>query len=413
MSESAPQYSYLRIAEDKPYYFAPATSSPFVADYIAWRNVVSDAASEYAEALALMSLAVIVGANLRIPLMQEPRPIVPNLYMLLLGDSTTARKSTSQKGAAALLEDVFPECIMESPGSPEGFVQDLRDHEKTGAFLVQDEFAGWYASIQKKQYMTQLKDYVLRAYDGDRISRRLRTKRNQDGTEIGESDTVNRPVFSFLANGTPDRIAMLSGSDDIEDGWWPRWAIIWPTKFPPTKPLAGLSPNAAAMRTRLQMLLTQARHRVANPIQATFTDQCWPMIEAYGNQLAGNEDFRAVYERGNYRMIRVATLLALSEDLTGNGDIVVQARHVDDASALVDRWLNSAIRFASKLGNNEFENHCIRVLGRLERDGGETDRRAIAQLIKVNYRYLNDIGQTLQDRGLVELKDYGRVWKKV
>ncbi len=405
---------YLRVADtgSQAYYFAPATNSPFVADYIGWRNAVSDASPEFAEALALLTLAVIAGPNLRIPVLQEPRPIACNLFILLLGESTSARKSSSQKGAEALIEDVYPETILENPGSPEGFVQDLKDHEYTGSVLIQDEFAGWLAALTKKAYLAQLKDFVLRAYDGSRISRRLRTKTVQ-GMQVAESDTAEHPVLSFLANGTPDRIAMLSSSSDVEDGWWPRWAIVWPERWPPLKPLSGYNPSADSQRARLLSLLKLGRTRVqCNPL-GILTDDAWPLVEELSKRIEGITELAPIYERTIIRTLKVAALLAFSEDLAGQGNIIVQRRHVEDADRLVSRWLHSSIRFADRLGSNEFENHCARVIEKLKREGGTCDLRRISQLVKVQYRYLSEVGQTLEMRGLISMTGDRKQWTLV
>jgi hypothetical protein len=396
------------------YAFTPATNSSFVNDYIKWMAQVTDASSEYTEAAALAVLSAVVGGRLRVPVSVLPKPIPCNLYVALLGASTNSRKSTVMRWARHLVEEITEDVLIDEPGSPEALVQELQQRELEGAAMFVDELTWWFSAVKSKLHMADMRGFVMRAYDGDKISRRNRTKKVQ-GVSFEDRDVVSNPALTIFSAATPDKLGNISVVSDIEDGWWPRFALIWPTHFPPEKPLSAPSPVAISLQASITAHLQAAHERVAQGIKAQFMDESWDAYEEYRRSLiASRPEDEPIFARSDLRVIKVAALLALMDNLLGAGDIVVQRKHVLDATILVMRWLQSSLKFAAIVGETEFENQCRKALAALERLGGSAPVRDIYRAIHVDARRMDLLERTMHERGMIVVKQgNGKTWELV
>ena len=405
------------------YNFQPASQSTFVLNYIEYREATSDAPLEYAEALAIGVLSAVVGPRLRIPLRTEPVPLNTSIYVLLLGPSSVYRKSNSLKHAEMLVEEVVPAALMSTPGSPEGFVQDMGLHWESGALWVEDEFASTFQRF-RKPYYADIRGWMLRMYDGFSISRRNRTKKTKQG-DVADVDIVRNPALTMLTGATPDRLAEMSNRDDIEDGFWPRWITVWPRSRPPFQLIGPPSQRANTLRNTLRNtlgVLHEQRLGVVNgAVQGILSAEAWPEAEKHERRLteaAGKDEVNgAFYGRAITRIFKVAALLALVEDVEGKGNVTIHPHHLADAAALVDRWLADMLRFAETVGLNEFEKQLDKAWRALLRLGGEAPRRKIAIASRLSKRQLDDIKATLEDRGLLDVLPGeavgSEIWKAV
>ena len=392
------------------YCFKTVTQSTFVQQYVEYRQETSDAPLEYAEALALGVLSAVVGPRLRIPLRTEPVPLNTSLYMLLLGPSSVYRKSNSLKHAELLIEEVVPAAALATPGSPEGFVQDMGLHWETGALWVEDEFASTFQRF-RKPYYADIRGWLLRIYDGGSFSRRNRTKKTKGG-DVADIDVVRNPALTLLSGATPDRLAEMSNRDDVDDGFWPRFVAIWPQSRPPYQLIGPPTPRATALRNVLRNTLgVLHEHRLGainGTVQGMLTDDAWQEAEKHERRLteASSRDATngAFYGRAITRIFKIAALLALIEDVEGRekSNVAIHPHHVADAAALVDRWLADMLRFAETVGLNEFEKLVERAWRALLRFKGETTRRNISAATRVSKRQLDEIQATLEDRGFIE-----------
>lgn len=394
----------------RDYSFTSVTQSTFVQQYIEYRQETSDAPLEYAEALALGVLSAVVGPRLRIPLRTEPVPLNTSLYILLLGPSSVYRKSNSLKHAELLAEEVVPAAMMSTPGSPEGFVQDMGLHWETGALWMEDEFASTFQRF-RKPYYADIRGWLLRMYDGFSISRRNRTKKTKAG-DVSDVDVVRNPALTMLTGATPERLAEVSTRDDVEDGFWPRWIAVWPQSRPPFQLIGPPSNKAVGLRNTLRNVLGVLHERrlgaLNGTVQGILTAEAWAEAEKHELRLteASAKDLEngAFYGRAITRIFKVAGLLALVEDVEGRekSNVIIHPHHIADAAALVDRWLVDMLRFAETVGLNEFEKQLDRAWRALVRLGGEAPRRRVAIASRLSKRQLDEIQATLEDRGLLE-----------
>ncbi len=412
----------LRVVDDQfepeyvspDYSFEPATANAFVREFIRLREGTNDAPLEYAEAHAIGTLAAIAGPRLTIPVRQKPRPIACNLFVVIVGPSTIARKSDVQEHTHHLLKEIVPGHLIEAPGSSEALIQDLSSHQETGGVLFVDELAWWFAAAKRKTYLSEMKGYVMRAYDGSPLSRRNRAKlqKGRDGmmNRAEDADVADEPCLTILGTSTPERLAQVSSREDIDDGWWPRWIIVWPESRPPLRPMGPPDGAILELRAGVAARLQKVDGRLAGGVQALLTPQAWDtankIFEALETRAVEEPDVAAFVSRMELRVLKVAALLALADDLAGRGNVIVQEGHVTDADRLCTRWLTDARRFAESVGLNEFEyslNQAWRALIRMK--GRRGPRRDIARAAHVQARVLDEIEKTLVDRGAIEVSE--------
>lgn len=394
--------------------YIPATNNSFVNQYVEWRGVASDASPEYAETCAVAALASVAGRRLQVHIRQIPRPVNCNLYVLLLGPSTLSRKSNSIDSLSALLEQVPPTTLMSTPGSPEGLVQDLQRHEPTGATLFIDELAHFMQGMKGRTHMKAAQGYLLSAYDGNRIS--LRNKAKMVKGVLQEEETlVKEPALTIVAASTPERLSMVSGRDDVEDGWWPRWAVCWPQSWPPRQHLDTDDHGQRAMHEAIAERLRNISLRLGHSRKAVFPPEALAKaqeyIEEFENTIETDLENSSLYGRVDLRIFKVAALLALGSEQTPDGDIYVSVDNVQDAYRICYRWLSSARLLVNKLGSDEFEQKVNRTLGYVRRAGGSELRSVVANAMHYRAREFMEIEQSLVERGLIAVLDHPQTGK--
>src|SRR5579862_7181105 len=78
--------------------------------------------------------------------------IIPNLWFLLLADTTLTRKSTALDLAVDMLTEVDPSLIMATDGSIEGMFTALSLRPGQPSIFLRDEFSGLIEMMTKRDY---------------------------------------------------------------------------------------------------------------------------------------------------------------------------------------------------------------------------------------------------------------------
>jgi hypothetical protein len=137
--------------------------------------------------------------------------IRPDLWTVLLAESGTG-KTYAQSCIRKLLGDAvewFPE-----PASAAKFVDELALHNR--AFWSRDEFAQLLDGIEKQTHMAELKDYLLRTYDGEKIERRTRV------AEV----TVKDPALTIFGSTVGSTFLKKVSLEMLLDGFAQRFAYV-------------------------------------------------------------------------------------------------------------------------------------------------------------------------------------------
>ncbi len=395
------------------YFFYPVTQNAFVARYVAWRKASSDAPLEYAETLAVAALSGITGKRLQLHIRQIPRPVNCNLYVALVGPSTLGRKSNSIDACMELLVRVgMSQSMLLEPGSPEGLVQDLERHDK-GSILEIDELAAFMKKIKTANHMKSMHGYLLSAYDGKTIALRNKAKPTGKDGELKEDSVVAvNPALTLLAAATPDRLTGVSGPDDLEDGWWPRWALCWPQRLPPRQDMDMNDSGQDSLRDALVIELRRMHERLGDGMNAFLNEEARVLAAQYARDLEEmietDEQYGSLYGRADIRLFKVAALLALASPQTEKGPIEIRAENVEDSYGLVRRWLYDAKLLMEKLGTDQDEMMVQRAYKWAKQHGPVVRRYSVHQAMHFKARIFDDLEKTLKDRNLIEVVEVGR-----
>ena len=208
------------------------------------------------------------------------RGLGTNLYLLLIGDSTRSRKSTSLEFAAELAEGVDAECVLPDRASPEGMIQELAVRSGRTSLWLPDEFGEHYKRLKKKD--EDILELLLRLYDGRDYSKRRHAKRIRGGGTVEDVDRVTKPHLSILGTTTPTIFDALTSSD-VESGFLPRFAFVVPSGTPPRRPQRLVSAEAdqgqVALRDYLARLAFWSSH--FPNIEVAFSERALEIVDGY------------------------------------------------------------------------------------------------------------------------------------
>lgn len=346
--------------------------------------------------------------------------IIPNLWFMLLADTTLTRKSTAMDIATDLLVEVDPDVIMATDGSIEGLLQGLSTRPGRPSIFLRDEFAGLLESMTKKDYMAGMAEMLTKLYDGKFQKRLLR----KDLVEIRD------PILILFAGGIRNRIQQLLTLDHVSSGFMPRFVYLTAesdvTRVRPLGP-----PVVRDLRAR-EELLSEIRQMFAHYSQtvqvnvqgtgvhiapprkwsAELTPEAWARFNKLEASLmaAGVKSDRPdlltpVYARLSISALKAAVLMAASEST--EDIITVEEIHILHAISFAAKWREYAIDVINGVGKTQSERDIERVYTSIQKQPGIT-RSALMQSYHLTARAADSIFQTLEQRGMVIATKYGK-----
>lgn len=305
--------------------------------------------------------------------------IYPNLYLMLVAGTTFYRKSTAYKLAEQVARAAIPHMLMPTPGSPERFQEALAGRlpanfekltteqkdrlTKAQPFaaqrgLLKDEVAGLFGAINKRDYMTGMKDLLMELYDCPDYF----DKDTQTGLNI-----VEKAALSILGVTTPASLSAAVSMGDWDNGLLVRFAPLSP------EPDYAERPAAKACQPVPQSLIDdlKALHdRLPGPIPGEFGPtapdalrlnvQCWEPCQQYGDWLRRmcdpgrdtelDDRLKGVYGRMHVQAFKLAALFAALDWLkTSDAAPTVTIDHWNAAQSLAESWRGSAHRLLEQL----------------------------------------------------------------
>lgn len=383
------------------YSFDPAfPPEHFVSQYVAFSEMHNDAAREYAEAagLALLALAAPQARVKLGPYGENGLPL--NLYLLLVGDSSTSRKSTSQKLMASVAKWVRPDGLPGRIASPEALVEMLAKLSPQGTRWNPDEFGMFLAQMYAQDFKKGIEEVLLTVYDGETYTY----------VRAGEKETrVDDPSLTILGASTPEALGMAGPSAQVT-GLLPRFGVVFPKVFPDVQPTHAVPAGAAAARNKLVKHLRRVED---------FTIEHGAIQFEQDALLALNAGELALQALGDYA-VRLPAMLHKVAALSAVGDLrsKVQLADAEAAIKVVNRWAEGAahlkpfMRFSRQ--DLMFEKSCeeaLQVFRRIRRRGS-APRYLIAREVKTTKAKLDAIEATLADRGYIIVNRGAGLWRR-
>lgn len=389
----------------------------FVEDYIDWASGLGDAATQYHQGGAFIILSSLLAGNVSLP--TAFGRIVPNLWFMILADTTLTRKSTAMDIATDLLIEVDSDVVMATDGSIEGLMQGLSTRPGRPSIFLRDEFSGLLEQITKKDYYAGMAEVLTKLYDGKLQKRMLRK----------ETIEVRDPVLIVFAGGIRTRVQQLLKFDHISSGFIPRFLFLTAesdaSRVQPMGPPTDLdtSGREALVDTMTELYnfyhaptMTVLSNGVQLPGQkkcdAVLSQEAWDRYNNFERQMldAGLKTERPelmtpLFDRLAKSALKAAVLLAAARKL--QDDVTIELDDMLLAIKYAIGWREYAIDVVNGVGKSVAENQLETVMDNIKRSPG-ISRSRLMRNYHLSAREADAVFSTLEQRGLVSINKQGR-----
>ncbi len=387
----------------------------FVEEYVAWARQQGDAAWQYHQAGALIILSTLLAGNIALP--TSYGTMHPNLWFMILADTTLTRKSTAMDMAIDFLGEIDPDAILATDGSIEGLLTSMAMRPRRPSIFLRDEFSGLLEMMTKRDYYAGMLETLTKLYDGRSQKRVLRK----------ETIDVRDPILILFAGGIKERIQSLLSYDHVGSGFLPRMLLICAeSDVSKLKPLGPPTIESLEKRDELVAGLRKVKNHympseistVGNEIhlpkvwEATLTGDAWVLYNKFeaklvelGLQSVQKDITTPTYDRLAKSGLRIALLLAASKRLAPA--IVVEEKDILKAFHYIEQWIPYTAEVIHNLGKTAQERVIEKVQLAVTRTPG-VRRSQIMQRYRLTSRDVELVFGTLEQRGQIKRIRAGR-----
>lgn len=393
----------------------------FVERYIEWASSLGDAAVQYHQAGAFICLSSMLCGSVRLP--TSFGTIIPNLWFMILADTTLTRKSTAMDIAMDLLVDTPDggDLVMATDGSIEGMMSALASRAGRPSIFLRDEFSGLLEQMTKKDYMAGMAELLTKLYDGKMQKRILRK-------EVIE---VRDPRLVLFAGGIKNKITGLMTFEQVSSGFMPRFVFITAESDikrvrpigPPTKKTTGNRDAILAELTDIGQYYNRTQELHIKKLDATIkqnvvfdaelTDEAWiryneletTLLQA-GLDAERPEIMTPVGDRLAKSILKAAVLIAAARQKSEG--VKVERSDIIRAIMYGERWRTYADDIMENVGKGTDERRLDTILGAIKKKEGGISRSQLMQSYHLSARDANFYFETLEQRGLITKQKSGR-----
>lgn len=404
-----PQYLPDRLLRRNEVALAVLPPGHFLTEYITYAQMRTDAPVEYHSAIGLVCLSCAVGRGLSVPLITKPKGLHANIWVQLVGNSTLLRKSTSMNLGIELLKELDPEMFIANESTPPGMIQEMASRSGKPAIWHRDEFSGFYRQMGQ-DFNAGFKQVLIKLYDGDDHYRRLRAK-TSNGQRTPDEDIVKDPYFVILSGTVEDQLLELASTDDVLEGFLPRFIFVLPTSIPVRRPVT-LSNSAVTQATgpllrRLQDIRDLYENASvlalpAPPVLDRWNQYCAD-LELEAQAFDQEKILGPVFARLGETAMKIAVLIeAGKSNVLGGPALNIALESMLFAINLCEEWRHMAVSVLSRLGQRGVERQIQRVLERVT-SSPNIKRGELMRNLRLNSTDMDRIQKTLEERGQIQI----------
>ena len=409
----------------------------FLSEFADWASKKTDAPLYSLQSAGLMALSLACGDTVALPNIFGSGFVYMNLYILLVGPSTTMRKTTvlnyvmdlvpknQQTGQHYIkaLDDVSTQSLNKAAAEAGKAMSPL--------VLNMDEVAGVFETSKRQgSYLKGLESVLLKCYDHTPI---LISRTS------GDIEAPRGAFTNVFAASTPEPLMEALTSEDIDSGLLPRFLVFdardaqrgerltlmermanrgqWEDE---AGELRDFLYEVARDRANGVPLSTDAEGVVTyGTTEVDFTDEALERLDAIDaifTKEAGTDEtaWGAIKGRGFWHMFKLAGLYAVSRD---GREATIELLDVLRAVHLVETTIGDLGSMSDEVGSNSTERTINEVLEILQGLPKKTlAQELIANRLKLTARDLQELRQTLMVRGLIAIEkdDANDIhWRKV
>lgn len=395
------------------------TTGTFIDKYRRFGEVATDAVPQFHDIAGFILLSGLLAGNLK--LSTSYGTMIPNIWGLIIGESTLTRKTTAGEMAIRLLHEIDSSAILATDGTVEGLLTRLADRPGRVSLFYRDELTGFFDSINRKDYLAGMPETLTQLYDVPPVYTRTLRK---------ETITINDPVFVFFGSGIKDRLYEILNDEYVYSGFLPRFLIIsGETDMRRLRRTGPATPKSSGMRNEILKDLTamhdlycqEAIIKVAGQeiqrsvdTEVELTSEAWErygniemtMVEAaHGSPLAGLA--LPTFERLSRSCLKMSMLLAASRQEPQEAKIEVTEQDVVNAAGYIQEWGQYSIDIIQNVGKGKSIRQLDKVRRLIQRTPG-MHRSNILRMFHLSARETDEVLRTLVDRGEIEIKKRGK-----
>jgi ribosomal protein S25 len=388
----------------------------FVEDYIHWAREQGDAAWQYHQAGAFVILSSFLAGTVRLP--TSFGVVVPNMWFMILADTTLTRKTTAMDLSVDLITEVDSDVILATDGSLEGLLTALSMRPGRPSIFLRDEFSGLLDAMVKKDYMAGMPETLTKLYDCKFQKRILR----KDIIEVRD------PCLIFFAGGIRTRVLSLLTHEHVASGFMPRFVFI--TAESDVTKLRPLGPPTSQSLGQRELLTSRLRHMhghysseqlitVNGKSMATkrlwnaeLTPEAWARYNKAETDMLQSalksthaEIMTPTMDRLAKSGLKAAVLLAACRKLEEN--LVVEEADIVCAFRYVEEWRHYTLDVINNIGVSVQERQVEQIMRAIERKPGVT-RSELMQFYHLDARLTNQILDTLDQREMITRQKFHR-----
>jgi hypothetical protein len=391
-------------------------------DYLKWATEVTDAVPDFHEISCAMLMSAFMATTLRLQTSRS-QPIVPNLWALILGESTLTRKTTAMDMAMDFVMDIDQDLIVASDASMEGLMTNLALRPKMASIFYRDEISGFFDSMQRKDYLAGMHEALTKMYDVPKMLKRTLKK---------DTYVISEPIFMLFGGGITNKLYSLVNDDYYASGFIPRFLVVQGradlTKIRPTGPrLPILQDKRATLQSTFQAFYTMytncqmsmqthdGQHMLFTPeFEVTFTKEMWERAALMENQLlnaASNspESDKALptFSRMFGSILKLTMLFAGSRQEPKRMKIKATMDDLLCAAHYVERWGKHSVELIRNSNATAEESKLMACYRTVETFPGVL-RSELMQKHRINARDMQIIEDTLVQRAMIEVTKRGK-----
>jgi len=383
--------------------------------YINWAIKSTDAAPQYHVAGIFTVLSCLMPM---LRLYTSHSEIKANLWFMILGETTTSRKSTAMEMALDFLNEIDEQALLGSDGTVEGIGRRMSLREDRASLFHRDEFSGMLSSMSRKDYQAGMMEMLTKLYDGKR------SKRSLSKEEID----IRNPYFVMLCGGTQEGIYSALTDIHVRSGFLPRFCFISAKRN--IQDLTDMGPRTKknqAARTKLIEELFEIKNQYPTtdleefkfkniPInnEVELTDSAWLLFNRYLKKLLkfGESTQQPAYmmpmmNRLGISGLKAAMLIAATLANGQTSKIIIDDKVLKKAFYFVDIWKNYALEVASNIGLTDFERKLMSIEQFIIRANEKgVHKAAVMRAFKLDARDMDRVMSTLVGRNLVIYDDH-------
>lgn len=395
----------------------------FIDDYIKWASNVTDASKEYHEICGSIMLSSLLAdkffLNLRFG------KVFPNLWGLVLGESTLTRKTTAMEMAMEFVTELDSNAILATQdSSAEGMLSALEGRPEKVSVYYRDEVAGFFDAMSSKSYLAGMPEVLTKLYDVPNIMVRQLSKKTV---------SVRRPVFIFFGGGIQDRVYETVNEEFFYSGFLPRFLVVngeanidqvqW---MSPPSNVSRDQETRETLKTDLREILRQYQVQVieakifgedatlSKEIEALLTEDAWEKMQAIEQILvstAHKSSRSAValptFSRMAMSLLKLSILFSAIRQEPKDFEIRTELCDVLKATHYIEKWAPHSIHMMMNVGTTTSERLIQKVL-RMIRDTPGITRAEVMRRCHLQSVTAKIVFSTLEERGLINMKQKGR-----